>query len=735
VDLTSDGMLAQHTNRTVQTASAGQAANFENVTGGAGNDSLTGNAQVNSLTGGGGNDTVHGGDGNDVLNGGTGADALYGEAGNDTLSGDAGNDLLAGGTGNDVYTFTAAVNGDSDVAAELAGEGTERLDFSTLTAALPVTVNLSSDAALAAFGTFTLQTAAAGQAANFENATGGAGNDALTGNDAANVLLGGAGSDTLSGAGGNDSCQGGAGNDVLQGGRGNDTLDAGTGDDALQGDAGNDSLLPGGGNDSCQGGDDNDTITLATTQTAGTSIDGGLGTDTLVAANLANVWDLTGANAGTLDAMSFANVENLTGSGNTDLFKLEAGASLSGLASGGGGTNTLDFSAYGGPITVNHLAKTATGLASYSNIGVLVGSASAADTLVGVAGNTWSITGTDAGTLNATLAFSSFENLTGGAGADTFKLGPGGQVTGVVDGQGGTDKLDYGLYGSPVTVNLQARTATALTNPFTSIESLAGSTGVDTLVGLDAASTWQITANDGGTVAGFAFSSVENLTGGAGDDVFKFSNGKLLSGALDGGAGTNTIDASLYTTGVAIDLTAGTASIAAGGVGNVANLTGGAGNDTLTGSAGDNVILGNAGNDVLSGGAGGNDVLVGGAGNDTLTGGADRSLLLGGAGSDQLAGGGADDILVAGTTTYDANTAALLAILAEWKRTDLGYQQRIDHIRGTTPGGLNLGFNLKAATVQDDHVADTLTGGLGQDWFWAHLGQDTFDQAPGEQLN
>src|SRR5262249_62224618 len=101
---------------------------------------------------------------------------------------------------------------------------------------------------------------------------------------------------------------------------------------------------------------------------------------------------------------------------------------------------------------------------------------------------------------------------------------------------------------------------------------------------------------------------------------------------------------------------------------------------------------------------------------------------VGGGGSDQLSGGGADDILVGRTTNHDTNTAALLAILAEWKRTDLAYQDRIDHIRGVVPGGLNGSFNLKSTTVQNDAAADTVLGNLGLDWFWANPPQDTTDQ-------
>ena len=65
-----------------------------------------------------------------------------------------------------------------------------------------------------------------------ENATGGGGNDAITGNEFNNVLAGNAGNDVLVGNAGNDLLIGGAGKDTLVGGVGNDTYSLGTDADA-----------------------------------------------------------------------------------------------------------------------------------------------------------------------------------------------------------------------------------------------------------------------------------------------------------------------------------------------------------------------------------------------------------------------------------------------------------------------------------------------------------------------
>lgn len=73
-----------------------------------------------------------------------------------------------------------------------------------------------------------------------ENATGGSGNDTISGNGVANALNGQGGNDVLSGASGNDSLIGGTGRDTLNGGAGNDTLVGGTGQDSMTGGSGND---------------------------------------------------------------------------------------------------------------------------------------------------------------------------------------------------------------------------------------------------------------------------------------------------------------------------------------------------------------------------------------------------------------------------------------------------------------------------------------------------------------
>jgi Ca2+-binding RTX toxin-like protein len=250
-DLNSITALATMAHRIVVGGASDQGANFENITGGSGNDTLIGNAANNVLTGNGGNDTLSGlagndqldgGDGNDTLLGGLGSDLLKGGIGNDWLNGGDGYNTLIGGQGGDVYAFDNATTNQVDTVVEQAGEGTDTLNFASMTD--NVTANLTSDTALATMAHRIVQTGGAGQAANFENAYGGSGTDTLIGNAANNLLMGNGGSNVLSGGGGNDELHGGTGRNILIGGAGSDVLLGGADQDVLLSDQYNNQTNP-----------------------------------------------------------------------------------------------------------------------------------------------------------------------------------------------------------------------------------------------------------------------------------------------------------------------------------------------------------------------------------------------------------------------------------------------------------------------------------------------------------
>jgi uncharacterized protein (TIGR03118 family) len=146
---------------------------------------------------------------------------------------------------------------------------------------------------------------------------------------------------------------------------------------------------------------------------------------------------------------------------------------------------------------------------------------------------------------------------------------------------------------------------------------------------------------------------------------------------------------------------------------NTIEVFGVRGNDTISVSSRIHITTlldGGADNDLIFGG-GGSNILLGGTGYDLLVGGLRRDILIGGDGHDKLLGDGADDILIGGSTVHDANPVALLQILGEWNSTD-SFADRKSKLRNGT-GGLPA---LNASTVIDDHLADLLIGGSGQDW-------------------
>jgi Ca2+-binding RTX toxin-like protein len=152
-----------------------------------------------------------------------------------------------------------------------------------------------------------------------------------------------------------------------------------------------------------------------------------------------------------------------------------------------------------------------------------------------------------------------------------------------------------------------------------------------------------------------------------------------------------------------------------------------AGNDDLQVASGITLpawLYGGDGNDRLKGGSG-NNVLLGGAGDDLVVGGSGRDLLIGGGGADRLIGNGGDDILIGGTTSYDNDPAALIAIMAEWT-SNHDYATRVANLTDSGSGllsSLNAAYFLldsgSGQTVFNDSSSDTLTGSAGSDWFFA----------------
>ncbi|MFM7845525.1 MAG: beta strand repeat-containing protein, partial [Planctomycetota bacterium] len=675
VDLTVGTAQTVNSNLTL---TLGTGTNFENVTGGSGNDSITGNANVNVLLGSAGNDTLVGLASNDTLNGGLGNDTYafdtngalgidtLSDAGgidtldfsstttasitinlgsatsqvvnsnlslvlgsatafenviggdlNDTIIGNSLNNVLSGGAGNDTYRFNAGAAAGSDSVSDASG--TDTLDFSlTTTAGVALSLASTSAQVVNSFLTLTL-----GSGNSIENLTGGGGADTLTGNSLGNTITGGAGNDLITGAGGDDTLIGGAGNDSYL-----FNADVALGSDTL---------------DETGGG--TDTLDFSTTTTAGVTVDLSVGTVQTVNSNLS------------LTLGTGTNFENLTGGGGND--------SLTGNA----------------------------------NINVLLGNAGS-DTLAGLAGN---------------------DTLTGGAGNDTYLFNADSALgtDTLNETGGGNDTLDFSATTTAaITVNLGSATSQVVAGTNLSLV-LGSATTIENATGGSLADT--LTGNSLANV----------LSGGAGDDTYV-----VVANAAQGsdrfvettGGGTDLISFATTTVGVTINIGLTTAQTVN------ANL-----NLTLSDALAFEMVVGSSANDTITGNAASN-VLFGGAGNDTLLGLAGRDLLFGGSGVDTVNGGDDDDIIVGGLVTYYSESTKLLnrastqAVMAEWSRTDLDYTSRIANLRNG--GGLNGTATLDATVLTNDSSAvDTLLGGAGSDWFWKFTGDTSTDLGAGEQVN
>ena len=396
-----------------------------------------------------------------------------------------------------------------------------------------------------------------------ENATGGSGIDTITGNSANNTLTGNGGNDVLNGEGGNDTLVGGAGSDTMNGGEGDDVFNGGA------------------NNDTMDGGNGIDRVSYST-QTG----------------NL--IVYLTGVASVGFDAQGdiITNIENATGgSGNDQLY-------------GNAEANTLD------------------GLGGN-------------DTLLGAGGS---------------------DILRGGDGDDVLVGGAGGDS---LQGGAGTDRVSYSDQTANLVIYLTGQTNSggdALGDFFNSIENATGGQGNDTITGNgDANLIDGLTGND-------------TLLGGGGNDTLRGGDGNdvVIGGAgadaIQGGAGVDRASYSDQTADLIVNLNGGAASggDATGDVYNsVENLTGGSGNDTFIGNADANLLDGQAGNDTLTGN-GGNDILRGGNGNDTLNGGLANDSLTGGLDNDVFVfqdGWGIDTIVDFDTNDLeDINLAALTNI-------------------------------------------------------------------------
>jgi len=153
--------------------------------------------------------------------------------------------------------------------------------------------------------------------------------------------------------------------------------------------------------------------------------------------------------------------------------------------------------------------------------------------------NVWQITNKNEGILNGTIKFKNIRNLKGGRNTDVFKFTSDGNISGIIDGGGGKNTLDYSNSSILVKIDLDHNSATG-TNGIKNFQAVIGSKGSNTLIAENINNNWNITGTNSGTLNDkFTFSNIQNLIGGNKTDIFAFNGGSI--GSIDGGEGENTV--------------------------------------------------------------------------------------------------------------------------------------------------------------------------------------------------
>ncbi len=264
------------------------------------------------------------------------------------------------------------------------------------------------------------------------------------------------------------------------------------------------------------------------------------------------------------------------------------------------------------------------------------------------------------------------DHVIGGAGNDVFDEGAAASGADDLDGGTGLDTCDYGGRTVGVVVTLEGDDndgepgegdncggvrSTGLPgegqpSSLSNVENVRGGAGDDVLRGQPGGAN--VLRGGAGDDVLSAFGGTDSLFGDADDDILAGGAG---SDALDGGEGGDTADFASAGGAVRIDLATGRGSgQGADTLSAIESVSGSSFADAITGDAGANVLNGNggddaiqaaAGDDVANGGAG-DDELGGGAGDDTVSGGTGADALRGSAGDDRLSGGPGADTLLGG---------------------------------------------------------------------------------------
>ncbi|WP_284285492.1 hypothetical protein [Marinibactrum halimedae] len=232
-------------------------------------------------------------------------------------------------------------------------------------------------------------------------------------------------------------------------------------------------------------------------------------------------WTVNGQNSGQLatvnnDLLTFTGITNLTGGSGTDVFSSTSSANIGDL-SGGTGNDTFLMTA-GSVGNLSGGAGDDVFTVDGASTGSISGDAGNDRLISGDDANTWTVTGSNTGTLNSTL-FTAVENLTSGTGNDTFELSSG-SITSIQSGAG--DDI-FTVTGATVT------------------ERLDGETGSNTL---SAVGDWLLSSlseegSAAGVAGGVAFENIQTFIGdGGASTALTGPSEALIWQVFDTGSGT-----------------------------------------------------------------------------------------------------------------------------------------------------------------------------------------------------
>jgi Ca2+-binding RTX toxin-like protein len=602
------------------------------------------------------------------------------------------------------------------------------------------------------------------------------------------VFHGGGGIDTLTGGGGNDTFQYvvGDGADVINGGLGSNTLDYTGTASAVTVDlgAGTATGIAGGG--------------LTGSFTNIQNVVGGSGGDMLTGDGNANV--LTGGGGN----------DTLTGGGGNDAARYTTTLALTDVVSNGNGTWTVSGDTLSGIEFVQHSGgryalidpdhadggfatvqdAVAAGAGTQSGDAFVFATAPPPDVPLVITLTTdanldftipydvpTNVTLTGTGTAHVTTG-SGADFVVTGDGTDTIHTGGGNDVVqagggddGIIGGQGGGDDIYDGGTGSntvsypsainPVTIDLHAIDR--------SLQSTLGGTTIGDLLGTAVppyASNLPVGYAEGIDIGTDVLISIQNATGGQGNDTIIGDDDIVTGNILAGGLGNDTINAGdgddtiNYTIGDGVDIIDGglgsdtlavsgtsgddTIHVVLDGSGVVTTIEGmspsnvenytvdglanGATGDTLDYTGTSSAVTVNLATPSATGfsSIAGIENVIGGSVADTLTGNSGNNRLDGGAGADIMAGGLGDDTYVVddiGDVVTEGSSEGTDAVLASATYT-LG--ANVENLTLTGSANIDGTGNSLANTITGNGGNNTLDGGTGADTMVGGLGNDTY---------